>query len=421
MAEIRLNTFRLKLLALFQFAIQLSAMGQRSFSGIVRDSIGDPIPYASIHLVKRDSSTILLYATSDKNGEFKFLLNDSLEAFAGKFIYATYLKQRSKLIPVSRDQHHYELQIDVSGTLLSDVKVQSTIPALQKKADRFIFTPDRLLVEGSSALDVMKITPLIQYDEKSSLLSIINKEGTVIYINNRKSNMPKEMIISILRSTPGNNIKNIEIITNPGAEYGANITGGVININLTRMFDEGWSGYFTMSSEQSVYNTSVLNGSVNYRKNKIGIKISPFINRSFNYYTRDNLIQPVTGQQQNTATTMHRKYFVTGGGLGIDYDISKKDLLSYNGFLSTVNGSSLQSNFTQYYTGNNPFYDSVYSSPVNGKDRYIYNFGNIYYQHGFDSTGKRQLTFNIDYNQFYQKNTNDGTFFRRGDQFSRCK
>lgn len=388
-------------------------LSQYTLSGLVKNGNGEPLPYATVFLMKDNKSTVVAPVTSDNNGRFGLLLPDSINLSVVKFLYASYLKSKSALIPVIAGKKEYEIVIEAAHVLMSEITVESKTASLQRKADRFVFTPDRLLTEGGSALEIIKIAPLIQFDEKTSGFEIVNKPGTVVYINNRKSNLPREMIISLLRSTPAGNIRNIEIITNPGSEYDANTSGGVININLKRQFDEGWSAYFNVTTEQSVYNTAILNGAVNYRKNKIGIKISPFINNSFNYYTRTNQIEPVNNESQQINTKLYRRYFVAGGGLGIDYDISKRTLLSFNGFLSHVNGSTDQSNYTSYYN-NNAFFDSVYFSPRKGKDNYTYNFGNVYFSHMLDSLGKKQLTINVDYNQFSQKNWDEGTFNKVG-------
>jgi iron complex outermembrane recepter protein len=264
-------------------------LGQNTVSGKVSSISGSPIPNASVHLLsgpkKNKAGTVL----ADSTGAFIVPVIDSFFTFKC-FIYATYLNYRSDTIAVNDLNNFYDIKIKLSENVLPDVVIESRASVVKRLADRFIFTPDKLLSEGATALDVLKFAPLVQFDEKTNLFSIINKTGTVVYINNRKSNWPKEMIISALRSTAANDIKSIEIITNPGSEYPANTSGGVININLKKMFDEGWSGNLMVASEQAIFNTSMLNGAVNYRKGKVGIRVSPFLNSSFNYNTKENWI-----------------------------------------------------------------------------------------------------------------------------------
>ena len=221
------------------------------------------------------------------------------------------------------------------------------------------------------------------------------------------------MISSLLKTTPARNIKDIEIITNPGSEYTANTTGGIININLKRNLDEGFLGNLGLTSEQvNVYNTSILNGSLNYRKGKVGIRISPFINRSFNYNETNIQVVNSDNRRENTEGEFERKYLVLGGGFGLDYDIDSKNLLSINGFISQVDGNSTQTNITNYMPFNESMVDSTFSSPIDGEDYYLYNFGNIFYEHKLDTIGKRKIIVNVDYNQFKKENTDSGSFNR---------
>jgi hypothetical protein len=396
---------------LFTIIIILSSFFNASsqiFSGKVVNSNDKPLPFATISILKSDRYSVLISSTTDNFGQFKMQVKDSTGA--AKYICASYLKSKSDTVSIRKGESEFKLVIANSVVALSEVTVDAEAPTMVKKADRFIFTPTKSLTAGASALDVVRIAPLIHFDNKSEFFSIINRAGTVVYINNRKTIMPKEMVIALLKSSSGDNVKSIEIITNPGSEYPANSAGGVININLKKMADEGWSGFLGLGSEQSKYNTTTLNGAITYRKNKVGIRLSPFINNSFNYNTVENAVEPSAGQFQDNFRTTYRKYRVLGGGLGIDYDISRRTLLSFNGFVSTVSGKSTQASSTSYATQGRPESDSIYSAPIAGKDHYIYNFGNIYLQHSLDTLNKQQLTFNVDYNQFNQRNDDRGSF-----------
>ncbi|WP_452225615.1 outer membrane beta-barrel protein [Lacinutrix chionoecetis] len=389
-----------------------SLFSQNVIEGLVLNSNEKPLPFSTVHVLNTDKTTILKSDSSDSLGAFKISL-DTISSDENMFIFARYLGEISDTLNVVMNKP-IKLIIKNSGAIsLSEVTINAEKPTLISKSDRFIYTPNEALKEGLSVIELLKITPLINFDSKSETLSIINKENTLIIINGRKSNLPKEMIASLLRATPAKNIKNIEIITNPGSEYAANTTGGVLNINLKRNLDEGFLANLRLTREQAdIYNTTILNGSLNYRKGKIGIRVSPFINKSFNYNSTENAIINSNTQSETTNGEYERKYFVLGGGLGVDYDIDDQNLLSFNGFISQVDGDSNQSNLTNYRPVNNAVVDSSYSSPIDGEDYYIYNFGNAFYEHKYDTIGKRKLTINIDYNQFRKDNTDIGSFNR---------
>lgn len=376
----------------------------QTIKGLTVNSKQELIPYATIKVFD-ENYKVIKTTNSNTKGEFEVILDSN----NSKYISGNYLKSKSDTVLISTNKNILVLRGD-NITDISEVVITGK-PTMVRKADRFVYSPNELLKEGASTLDIMKTAPLIDYDTKSDLFSIINKENTMIIINDRKSVLPKDMLISFLRSTPAKNIIDIEIITNPGSEYSANTTGGIININLKKNIDEGFSGNVVLSDEQSIQNTSILNGSINYRKGKIGLRISPFMNNSFNYKSSDNLIEAQNGIEK-LGGDFKRRYSVIGGGFGLDYDINDKNLLSINSFISTVNGKSQQNTSTFYLKNNDSPIDSIFSSPIKGKDTYLYNFGNVYFQHKFDEKGNKKLTANIDYNQFRKENTDNGAFIK---------
>jgi len=381
---------------------------QPALFGNVYDINKRTVPFATVKLLDKDGNLVIATSTNDK-GHFSFLI-DSLIQKRVQYLYASFLNRSSDTLKIKFNSPPLALEIKDSANSLSEVTIHEKKPTITRQADRYIFTPNNVLKKGASALDVLEITPLIQFDEKTDIFTIVNKENTLVYINNRKSNMPREMIISLLKSTPADDIVNIEIITNPGSEYSANTTGGIININLKRREDEGWAGNLSLGSQESSYNSSTFNGSISYRKKNLALRISPFLNDSYNYNTSNNYFEPVGGDFQHDRINMYRRYKVFGGGIGLDYDFSKKDLISFNGFISTVEGVKTQSSNTTYFQGEAIQPDSTLSSPLHGKDHFIYNFGNIYYQHKLGNSEKQKLVLNIDYNQYSQKNNDYGSF-----------
>lgn len=384
------------------------SQSQKTIEGQVFYQNGEVIPYANILVLDSTLNQHVLKTNSNENGVFLFSL-DANTIKKSKFIYATSLGISSDTLEIDSDSK-LEITIPTDGIVsLNEVEVVGTSASLTRKADRFIFTPTETIKKGTTALNIIKITPLIDYDIKTDFFSIINRQATTVTINNRKSNMPREMITSLLKSTPSESIKNIEIITNPGSEYGANTTGGIININLKNNFTENFSGFLNLSSEQANYNTTVFNGAINYSKNKLTIKFSPFLNNSYNYHTSQIRFDSSNDQSQQTDNFYKRNYDVYGGGVGVDYYLSEKSLLSFNGFYSYVDGDSRTENSTLYLNNLNQI-DSILSSPIVSADQHIYNFGNLFYEQKFDSLGTKSLTFNLDYNFQNDENEDNGLF-----------
>ncbi|MDN3580927.1 outer membrane beta-barrel family protein [Mucilaginibacter flavus] len=398
---------RLFYTAIFLFS-SIYSYGQISLAGKITNDVAAPVKYATIELIK---DTVLMKATSsDSLGHYQFS-----GVKAGKYsLLVSYLNSEPNLQALYlRSDTTINIRIKGKVNMLNDVIITSNEPTFIAKAGRFVFTPGRLFAQGSSGLDILQHTPLIKYDVKSETLAILNKHSTVIYINNKKTRLPREMILEMLKALPAENIKSVEIITNPGSEYEANLTGGIININIKRQLYEGWLGNLSITSQQSNYNTTVLNGAVNYRKGKIALQIIPFLNDSYNYTTRQNVLDYRDEASQKLDASNYRRYVVAGGGVNFDYDIDSTNNISYKGWISNVNGHSTTGTTTAFSSTGKSSADSLLSAPYKGKDSYLYNFGNVNYHKVFGhSGGQKYLDANVDYNQFTQKNTYEGSFNR---------
>ncbi len=367
----------------------------QAFSQVIRgktvDHANNRLPYSTVTIFSISKEKLKII-NSDSIGNFAFGMLPSY-----KFIAASYLGKVSDTLAI-QDQSMYILKVD-NFTSIDTVNIEKDQHRVEHLADRFVFTPSRRFTKGSSALDAIKSAPLIDFNQKDGSFGIIGKEGSTIYINNRKTDLPKEMILAELRSNPAENIESIEIITNPGSEFSANTSGGVININLKRMSFEGLFGMANLNTEQGPDNTTIFNGALNYRRKNFALRVSPFLNRSYNRRDTEFEIGDASDRLASTIA-YHRKYMVIGGGIGTDYDLSKRTLLSFNGFVSTVNGNANSNSGTSLSPSG-----IRTENKINSDDNYFYNFGNVFFQHKLDDPGNRVLVFNVDYNQFEKKNS----------------
>ncbi|HRN55722.1 MAG TPA: outer membrane beta-barrel family protein [Agriterribacter sp.] len=389
-----------------QQASALFSCNTPAIRGIVVNEENTPLPYATVKLwinsIENEATVC------DSNGHF--LINMPQEINGSILLGAYYLKSQSEKFSVFDKRENIVLVVIDRDNLLSGITVTAQKTLLQRKADRFVFTPKKELTKGATALDLMRHAPIVQFDNRSETFSIIGKPGTIVYLNNKKSDIPNDMLIQMLRSLPASDIKSVEIITNPGSEYGANITSGIINIILKKELYEGWMGNLAVQMVQSAYNTTILNGAVSYRRKQLTVQVMPFLNRSYNYYTTSNTLCYVDNTREQQQKEYFRRYTVYGGGLNADYEINKHSIISLKSWNSVVYGKSTDQVNTEYGTTSPDKVESLLSSDLKGNDHYSYNFGNINYR--WDPTSKNSLyvDLNIDYNHFIQKRENNGSF-----------
>lgn len=119
------------------------------------------------------------------------------------------------------------------------------------KADRIIRKTDRFVVNlindpavfGKSGTDILNQSPGVFIQERDGTISINGKTGTKVYINERPLHESGTDLIRYLRTLKAEDIMRIEVIPIAGADYDANIQGGVIKITLKSQRDNGMYGH----------------------------------------------------------------------------------------------------------------------------------------------------------------------------------
>lgn len=386
--------------------IATDGFSQFSIRGTLLASDKEVLRYGLVVLKQKSKEIQRVY--SDSLGKYSLTKIDSGRYDLVIKYFDTYSKQISVYL-----QRDTIINIDLSNDqkLLDEVVVHSRVRLAEQRGDRIVFEPAKNLVEDNNALDIVKYVPLIQYRESNEAFSIVGKPQTTILINNKKTALPREILVEMLRSIPAKNIRNIEVVLNPGSEYASSITGGIININVKRFAYEGWYGNLALQTVQSIYNTTILNGSINYSRNKVTIQFIPFINSSFNFYERQDNLVFNNGNTTAISDTYLRKYMVLGGGMNIDISLNKNSILSYNGWFSNVDGNATNRSNSFFSNVGMPYkIDSVENTNVRSSDNYKYNFGNINFHHSFSASGNSSLDLNFDYNLFHQRQTNINDF-----------
>ena len=132
---------------------------------------------------------------------------------------------------------------------------------------------NEMLAEGS-AYDAITKLPSVLLDPNGNV--ILNGKAVSIWIDGQPSGLTGQDLVNFLNNLPANVIEKIEIISNPGASYDANTSGGIINIITTTKTMKGLSGtlnsYYGRSNYDKFGSSLVLNGKIK----KICIFISDF-------------------------------------------------------------------------------------------------------------------------------------------------
>ena len=159
---------------------------------------------------------------------------------------------------------------------LDEVIIQSKKKIFEKKVDRLVFNVQNLTSAiGGNAVDILKITPRLRIIDDQ--ISMVGKSQMNIMVNNKIIPLTGDGLTSFLNSISSDNIKQIEVITNPPSKYNASGNSGIINIIYKKGVADSWSGRVTSTYIQRTYATGSLGGNFNYNKGKVSIASNLFL------------------------------------------------------------------------------------------------------------------------------------------------
>jgi len=353
---------------------------------------GEPVVYAQIILQTTDSIVVKSELT-DENGIFTikdvangtYLLN--IKYFSENIF--------SQIINVNGNLDLETIVAD-EGLTLGEVTITAQKPLIEKEVDRLIFNVENSISASSGdAIDALKVTPNIRV--KNGKISMIGKSGMGLMIDDRLIPLSGDDLINFLKTISADNIKSIEVITAPPAQYSAEGNSGLVNIILKKAKKDSWNASLNSTYKQATYATGSVFGNFNFQKNKISL----FSNLDFsNGATGPVETAKVYYQEQLWSTTDDRKDFdnYISGRIGIDYQISKKISTGIQ-YLGSSSKPNIEENILTTITHSLNNINSYIKTNANNKRKKYTNSLNWHALYEIDTIGTKIST-DFDYFQF---------------------
>ena len=377
--------------AIYIECIQKSAT---KLSGRITNESGQPIAYASVSLFSLGD---IPSADASPTRSLSTFLTGGVSNEAGDFVIPC---KAQKVIARITCIGYKTVEGTYSVGDIGEIRMQPDKYALQgvevKGSKRLVYATDRGLMANVEG------TPLAQFGSVSEMLShlpLMMSNGEVashgkpeIYINNKKVRNEEEL--DRLRA---DEILSAEIITNPGAEYGAEVTS-VIRLKTIRKTGEGWSGNFSAAYRQGKEYYAYGNASLNYRTRN-GMD---FFARG--YLTSNNQVRTASASDQLLASStwdyekelewdFRMKYYFAD--LGWNWEINENHSLGITYTANNYIGNYVRESHTNETTWQNGrLADNGYSSTTTTTKPRMNHAINAYYVGGF---GKWQVELTGDY------------------------
>lgn len=320
----------IKFLSVLSFTILAiySCLAQNSQLRIsVYDSDNNPLPGAPVQLTAGNDSTFFFSVT----GNDGIVLFDTIPA--GNYtIHISYIgyKPLDSHINLNENIQSFDFVLSQDAIALEGITITAVKPLIRQEEDKMIIDPEPIAATTSNTLEVLESTPGLYVDPDGGIF-ISGTTPAVIYINGREQKMSQQDIASFLRSIPPNSVDRIEVLRSPSTKYDAASTGGIINVILKKGLKIGRFGSVNAGMNQGKYGNRYAGFSIN----NSGNKSTQYLNLNYNSYNRLEELNSVRIPALNTSLTQSSdnvsKNQFLNTGYGINYDLSPKMNMSYDG------------------------------------------------------------------------------------------
>ncbi|MDH6355346.1 hypothetical protein M2132_001687 [Dysgonomonas sp. PH5-45] len=383
-----MKTLTALLLSFFIFS-SLQAQGSYTVKGQFIDTDKDPIVYATLSVAKDSlAKNVVRRLASDDKGRFsakitepgKYYLTGS--AFSKQDYKMEFeIKEGDKVVDLG------QLVMQIASQELGEVTITTAKPLVKVEIDKLVYDMESdPEAQTSNALDVLRKVPLITVDGEDKI-QVKGSSSYKILVNGKPSNLFNTSPEKVLKGMPANSIKNVEVITEPGAKYDSEGVSALINLITEQKSLDGYTGSVGAGIDsQGAYNGSLY---LAFTKGKLGFTTNmsyyQWKSPKSSFSNMTDFLQ--TGQTQRS--TGNSKFDGDGmyGTALLSYEFDSLRLLSFSAQRYGGGGDNKSFGYTGLFKNEN---DLIYSFDRNTKTESEYGGTSLSldYQRSFAKKGE---------------------------------
>lgn len=219
-------------------------------SGSVVDIEGNPVSYANVMIYSYPNSTLQTGVITDEGGTFSIDYS-GIGTFIIRIDLLSFKTWNSESFIITSTDNKKDFGIITlmeEVTSLQGVEVRGQRRLIQRTQEGSIINVQAsVITQGSTALQLLERSPGVILDQYNNTFSLNGKSGTLIMINGKAQRIPIADLIAMLNGMSADNIKRIELLTNPSARYDVDGNAGIINIVMSKNETLGIRGNLNLS------------------------------------------------------------------------------------------------------------------------------------------------------------------------------
>ncbi|HMR90769.1 MAG TPA: TonB-dependent receptor [Chitinophagaceae bacterium] len=222
------------------FFYESAAQKKYAVTGIVKDSTGKALQYATASLYKTGSPEAVATSYTSDKGAFRLSGADT-GSYTLSISHTGYAELEKNIRITGADTDAGILELRVFTGTLSGVVVTAKKPLIEQTDDKIIYNAENdPASKTETAIDILRKTPFVSVDGENNVM-VNGQSNFRVLLNGRETSMFAQNVKEALKGFPGALIVKIEVITSPSAKYDAEGVGGIINI-ITKKKVVGYNG-----------------------------------------------------------------------------------------------------------------------------------------------------------------------------------
>ena len=391
-----------KILTCLFYLLPFISMAQNfGLTGHVVDDKNYPVSFCNVVLYTTENVAYVQGTTTNEEGVFKF---ENLNSNAYTIIISYLGFEESKnTINLDKTLNIGTIVLKEKFETLDGVTVIAKRPTVKRLVDRLIFNVENSTLSNNSVLDVLKYTPGVLVNNGEIT---VKQSAPTVYINDRRVHLSASEIQQLLEGTSANNIKSIEVITNPPAKYDAE-GGAVLNIVTSKNMIAGYNGSVFANYTQGSQYPKYLLGTSHFFKTK---KFNSYLNYSTNPrqdFLKNsesiNFLDNQSAVNSNWETDFERTNKSSNHNIKahVEYELDDRNDFGFSTIILASpreNNKSTSNSLTEIFN-RIKLLDSTFRT-LNRKVDETFNFAfNLDYTHKFNNEGER-ISMNLHYTNY---------------------
>lgn len=315
-------------------------------SVIVKNEQQQPLEAAVVSILRITDNMLIKSEITGNDGK-ALLENIPTDSYYFTISFTGYTTDSTEVLITQPGTKTVTITLQPAANSLQTVTVSTRKPFIQYEQGKVLVNVDASPSNaGTTVLDVLEKSPGVTVD-RNGTISLRAKQGVLVLIDGKQTYLSGTDLNNLLASMSSSQVDQIELMTNPPAQYDAAGNAGIINIKTKKNKQKGFNGSVNMAYSQGRFPKSNNSLVLNYRNGKF----NTFLTYSYNYnknYSDLYALRTYHDEAGKIIATLDQPTYFNGKGhnhsirTGIDFFATANTTLgiAFNGMLAKRQGGS---------------------------------------------------------------------------------